>query len=335
MSPDSSSEIIVRERIVGAPPQGGASERSRPRTTAKRRVNECMDLDAPFIRSSKRAQVLGSDVGRVVVRLSRPGLRLYVVRASGLRFDSCVLSCGLRARLARYRSTMQVVLKGRLVVRRATELSVGPGQGIAEWHHEWDERWCGDEFEVLVVEWGEAIGERAPVIPSIFDLPASPLSTLADLGRCLLKDAVVSRARLDSVQSALGELGVRLVPFRSLPPAPSFGQPAASALSKVFSNLQKASHVQIAEHLGCTQRHTRRVLEQVAPWIDADESIGRFREALRAERVQAAAQLLTAKGPSLEEVSSSVGYGSVRAMLRAFEALGVASPSRIRRLVGS
>ena len=294
-----------------------------------------MEFDAPFIRSSKRADVLGFNVGRTVVRLTRPGLRVYVVRATGLRFDSGVLSSELRSRLSRHRSTLHVVLKGRLVVRRATEISVGPGQGIAEWHDEWDERWCGDLFEVLVVEWGDSVGDRAPPVPTIRDVPASLLSVLSDLGRCLLQGAVVCRERLESVQSVLGELGARLVPFHSLSPAPSFGQPVANALSRVFSRLESASHVQIAEHLGCTERHTRRILDQVAPWIDADESLRCFREALRAERVLAAAQLLTAKGPSLEDVSSSVGYGSVRAMLRAFEALGVASPSRIRRLADS
>jgi AraC-like DNA-binding protein len=283
--------------------------------------------------STIETALAGGKAFRRVAQVASPGLRVYVVQSRGLRFDARHIPVQAHGYCLVPRSTLQIVLSGGLLLRRAQETLLSRGDAALEWHQAWDEQWIGD-VRILVLEWTTTDVSPAPSTLHQFRLHEQDLEITDALASRLEQGELRGDAARGPVNQLLRRLRVLGIPAEDLEPlvepvAPPLAQPISDVLSSMDSSLAKApSWVDVADRLGWSERQARRRLEDLSGWLGPGRS--KLRERLHFERIRACSMLLTAPDATLDAVAASVGYGSKRAMMRAFEILGGPMPDGIR-----
>ncbi|MBL8720844.1 MAG: helix-turn-helix transcriptional regulator [Myxococcales bacterium] len=271
---------------------------------------------------------------RETTSLIGEGFRVYVVAlAGGLAFDSRVLFTKGPTPSLQVAAHAQVcvVLDGRMHLRRGERTFVlSAGHGIVEpIEGPWDERWEGDPFLALVVEWSAAV---APLPPTRTAFSCSrDEERLRGVARSILRDpkrAARDPALLSTSFGILDSLGI----LESAWPGEALGedprQPEADLLSHALSHLDhQPMWVDLAARRGVSERELRRRFAALPIW---QEMTG-LRAALVRARILATASLLSLPDLPVGVVARMSGYGSSRALGTALDQHGLPSATDLRR----
>lgn len=271
---------------------------------------------------------------RETTSLIGEGFRVYVVAlAGGLAFDSRVLFTKgptLSLQVAAH-AQVCVVLDGRMYLRRGERTFLLPaGQAIVESiEGAWDERWEGDPFLALVVEWSAAV---APLPPIRAAFPCSrDEERLRAIAQSILRDpkrAASDPSLLSTTFGILDSLGI----LDGVRPRDTLGedplQPEADLLSHALSHLDhQPMWVDLAARRGVSERELRRRFAALPIW---QEMTG-LRAALVRARILATASLLSLPDLPVGVVARMSGYGSSRALGTALDQHGLPSATDLRR----
>lgn len=266
----------------------------------------------------------------------RPGLRGYVVRAEGVRFDTAVHP-GFFDRVAPDApGKLSIVLSGELVLRstNGAEVLVRPG----EFHMHgqgWSERWEGSTFRVVVLEWHETFGGKGSFSRGSFSAAdRARLEGLADrleLGLESGAEAAEWAARLAAILRAAGAPLEPMTPRDLDHDMPAGIVPVARAVTTALRDVrQRPSWVDVEEALGKDARSLRRDAARFAPWLAPLGFPREWRRTTRKLRMVGALRFLGAARATLEDVASATGYGSARALILALHQEGFPTPGTIR-----
>lgn len=295
------------------------------------------------------------DVAREAHFLLHRGLRAYVVRAHGAIVEKR-LFLGTELLLDhRGRHAVQIVLSGRMrLAHGGRETWLSPGDvSLQRWVFP-DERWEGEPFEAVVLEWTpawssgpwpEATSGDAPetnewmvdrMSPRELERLAQWSATVAESELSPDRAAAHLAALLELLASA--GLPVRRAdpqnPGELIEPVSAAARHLAAPLSASLSNLgQRPMLVDLEHALGRSSRHLRRGLSELLHCYDFYG--GSWQRLRHWWRLSMAATLMTAPGATTELVGDLLGYGSPRAFCLAMSQAGLPSPGRIARLVAA
>lgn len=282
-------------------------------------------MNAPVVRSVRRHALLGSGFFHQVIALVHPDIKLHLVDFRGGIADDRLLMRAFPRAPSRRRSVMTLVLEG---IAWALESEHGhwlaPGDVLSVPNREelvmrLDGR---HGYSAVVVEWDGGGAERRGV-------GHASAVEMAEARR-LADELVAGKEQPEALlQRAAALFGVRLAPLiriDGLAPWAGVSRALDGALSTLASS---AGLADIAEELDVSERHARRLIEQMQRTYGLNTS-GTWLDALLRRRVMMAALALTSPGIRVAEVARSVGYGSASSLCRAFESLGLPSPGRVR-----
>lgn len=280
------------------------------------------------------------DTAREVHFLLHSALRAYVVRTRGVAVDKRLFAGTRLAAAPGSRALAQIVLSGRMRLADGTrERWLEAGDVSLQPHGFPDERWEGERFEVVVLEW-TAPWASAP-------LPAWTTGAIdaRDRERLARWAAITAGAELAPAGGAahvasLLELVAALgVPIRRadaealVEPVPASARAIAVALGATLSNLDRRPAMIDLEHaLGHSARHLRRGLAAFDRYYTFPDGLS-WRRLLHRWRLSVAATLMTAGGATTEQVAAVLGYGAARSLCLAMAQAGLPSPGRIARRV--
>jgi hypothetical protein len=260
------------------------------------------------------------------------GFRLYLMEMTGgVVFDGgLVAAAGGEVREVPYagRSNAVFVLSGRLRLRRdARELVVPAGHGVLEPVTSWDERWEGDPFRALAVEWAPHRGAPAhattPLAPSrALASLVGDMATVLSRPRSVAHEAFLAHAAFQ-ILSALGLDHGGATPLDA---APHPLQADADLLAAAVSRLDTQPMWIDLEKDGLSERALRRR-------FGALPLGGRrgLRAALHRHRLLSCITLLSAPDLPVGAVARALGYGTTRALGTALEKAGLPAASEIQR----
>lgn len=281
----------------------------------------------------RRSLVLrGAPIERTGTFRIGEGFRVYAVEMrGGIVFDGHLLA-GARGPAGELpyaaRSNVVFVLSGAFRLRRGTgEIVLGPGQAVLEPVSSWDERWEGDPFHAVVVEW--AAHRATPVTTTTVLAPSRRLLRLATevaetLGRPRgqPQDLFVANATF-RILSALGIAHGGATPDDAA--AHPF-QAEADLLGAAVSRLDAQPMWVDLAGPGLSERALRRRFGAL-PLGDRPG----FRATLHRHRLVSSLTLLSAPTLSVGAVARVLGYGTTRALGTALEHAGLPSATEIQR----
>ena len=295
-----------------------------------------------FLYWRKGARLLGTDHQRFLGGIRRPGLRAYAIDQRGLSYDSRAHfplgeSSFSASRFMRASAQLTIVLDGAFCVRRGgIEREVAAGWALPDAVRVFDERWMGERFRALVIEWDERNGDAlelgTPFAPSAQD--RARFSAFADMLLAGGARGGEAAHAMQGLQRALAAMGLPLRGFDSqFIGHPSPAQALLDGLSRSWTSFDmQPMWSDLSAWCGRSERQLRRDTDQLLRCWDTP-GIDTLRARNRRFRTDLAISLLSAKNATVEQVASSVGYGSARALVTAFSQLGMATPSEIRQLL--
>ncbi len=266
----------------------------------------------------------------------RPGLRAYVVRAKGIRFDTAVHPAFFEKAAPKAPSKISVVLSGELVMRSdcGRERSLSPGD-VCLHGPGWSERWEGSEISVMVLDWAESFGGASSVGSS--SLSASDRRRLVEMANRLeagLSSGEHAARWASDVVARLRGLGApleRLSTDDLSGDMPDGILPIAEAVTQALCDLrQRPSWSDVETPLKTDARSLRRQVARFGPWLEPLGWPGEWRRTVRSLRLVAAVRLFGSKNATVEQVAAATGYGSARALILALHQEGFPTPSAIR-----
>lgn len=288
-----------------------------------------------FLRFERRFCVPAISVERHHVALRRPGLRFYVIATRGIVMDSRAAprpAC-LRPSSAghdRPVGQLTVALQGGFVVRRGREQVFADRCGAADAVEVWDERWDGQPFRALVIEWDGRHGEPLRQLGDV-PLTADEHRFFGDLADRVDRGDGGEGLAATAIER-LRAIGLPLVRSEAMPtstPPPGAAQ-LVTAAGRLLGRLDRSpSIVDLSTATALEERELRRRLRRLGPWLALHAS---WRAMLHDNRMTMAASLATAPGATLEIMALALGYGAPSAMLAAMRAAGLPPPSQIRAL---
>lgn len=266
-----------------------------------------------------------TDAGRASTSLMCPGLRLGLVRSWGLPFfDARPLQATAGRFVQSGAPVTEVVLRGQLTLFGPEgERRYGPGALVRRAWSGWNERWEGDVALVSAY----APGGGAALAPSEGRLGRAALARLrrgferAERGEQV--DAFV-----DAVLTEVGWPELAALPRSPVPPEV---QGLAAHLGAVLSRLwEQPQLADLSDELSVSTRQVRRQLRAAEAWLGPFASAAGWRTQLRRLRLVTAVAFLACPRCRVADVARDVGYGSVRAMLTAFQQAGLPPPTTLR-----
>ena len=258
--------------------------------------------------------------------LMAPEVRIYELVARGVVVEWALLN--MRDEVHEGRTQVNMVLDGTLKVRReGTEYLMGRGDGFWETNLVFDERWEGEPFRAVCVDWASGSegprGSKALSGRSVEVLEGLTFS--ADEAeheeQALAVLEVLEREGIGRVDGA--QAGMRVDPAL---------QRIADAYGKAMSSLDsQPMWCDFTDEVGLSERQLRRQLKEVLSWFPAVYDERSFRAALNATRMRRAVALMTAKGATVKRVAEVLGYGSAVAFTNACQRAGLGKPSEFAR----
>ncbi len=265
----------------------------------------------------------------------RPGLRAYVVRSEGIRFDTALQPRFFEAIAPDAPTKLSILLGGHLVLHgNARGISLAPGD--YQFHGRgWSERWEGPGFRVLVIEWDRDFGAAGDGGGGrLSPTDRAEVTRLADqlerrlpneLAACVFTTHLFARLR------AIGLPLERLSATRLHAAMPAGVVPIAHAVTSVMRDLRRRpSWVDVEQPLERDARSLRRLTPGHAAWLAPLGWPTQWRRRLRALRLITAMRLLGSKNATVEMVAAASGYGSARALHLALHQESLPTPGSIR-----
>lgn len=278
-----------------------------------------------------RHHALSSGAYRGFHAVSHRQFRLYLVETAGLvrsfEHDGALT---LRPSPGRHHVTMS--LAGQLdLLASGRELT--RGHAVMGAVDATLERWRGEPFAVLVLEWERGtLGEEARSEQLAFS--AADVERLRRCAHTLREthSRLEAAALTREVVQVLRAHGLSLdakVSCEASDHAAS-DQRLADVLGEVVSPLAgQPMMVDLVSSTGLSDRHLRRRLPTISRQISSAQGAG-FREMVLRLRLTTAAGLLARGDTTVNHVAKVVGYGSARALHHAMGAAGMPRPSSIR-----
>ena len=285
-----------------------------------------------MLRFRRQLEVANLGAYREARYLLHPRLRVYRVTSRGVEVEQR-LCVGTVLPLSLERPSLQLVLRGAFRTRTPSgDVWLGPGELIFGRDASYDERWCGDPFEMLVIEGDEAMFTACS--DELGRLPPPELARIAALvGRAFNSDgdeppaAVVQRLMM-----ALASIGLPVRrPTRATldePVSPMLSR-AADALAQSYSDLRgRPMMIDLEQRLGVSRRHALRLMHTLARRYRVVD--GNWRDSIARWRVRSALTLLSAPGATTDAVARAVGFSSPTVLCRALRRRGLDSPRELR-----
>jgi methylphosphotriester-DNA--protein-cysteine methyltransferase len=271
----------------------------------------------------QRELLLGTVVHRRYAVASIGRARAYWVESDRIVLDSSI-TAALAPSVVGTRCNIAIPLDGRYSVKRDGHwIELRPGELIRE-HPQAAERWEGDRFSALVLEWdtGAPVHDR-----SSGTLSAATLASLREIAGAI-RDGRATASTFESLARAV-DLPPHVARWMSEHDETDAAlQPVASALGAAMSRPNdRPAWADLEAVLARSERHSRRLMSALFEMLDIRTSLRAY---LRMKRLAHAAQLLTAPGVSVDEVARSVGYGSSRALGTALEQAGLPRARELR-----
>lgn len=266
-----------------------------------------------------------------VVRWQHTRLRVYAIQARGLVFESLPLAPRGAMVPPLIGHQLTCVIAGELVSRRGgRERSALPGTALLEPSMAWNERWMGDPFAALLIDWDPAlVPVRATEV-----LPLSPAreAEVAALYDCVWQpedDAPAGERIVAAAADLLAHLGLdRFDASAGRFASSDESRATARWVSALRSDLPSAGFKRASELTGLGERQLRRHFEHMAQDAGMANSL---RSVLVQDRLVAAVRLLGGGRP-IAEVAQAAGFGSSRALGVALDHAGMPTATEIRRL---
>lgn len=279
------------------------------------------------------------DASREAHFLLHSGARAYVVRASGVSVEKRLFHSTRLVQSHGERHALQVILSGRMrLAHGGRERWLERGDvSLQAWGFP-DERWEGERFEAIALEWMPSWSEARLEEWTIGALPPRELERLAAWGRVVVEHdlsperAAAHFAELLVLLSSAGLPIRRAAAPELIDPLTPAARHLAAALSASLADLsQRPMLVDLEGTLGRSARHLRRGLGELNQLYSLPG--GSWQKLLHWWRLTMASTLMTAPGATTEQVSAVLGYGSPRAFCLAMAQAGLPSPGRIARIV--
>lgn len=261
--------------------------------------------------------------------LMSPVLRIYELTTRGVVVERGLLGHMGVAHDARIQGNF--VLEGTLKVRRPEQPVFIARRGEVFWetNMRWNERWEGEPFRAICVDW-----ERSEQIPRrVASISEESLSKLEALRLSRAQDTHPSV--VCEIWEMLEEEGFERFDRRhaSMRASPEL-QRIADAFGKAMSQLHtQPQWCDFTDELGMSERHLRRHLSEVLSWFPFLTDEVSFRAVLNRTRMHRAVTLMTAKGATVAKVAALLGYSSSVAFSNACCNAGMGRPSTFARRV--
>jgi AraC-like DNA-binding protein len=254
--------------------------------------------------------------------LMSPEVRIYELVTRGVVVEWGLLN--MQDQVLSGRAQVNMVLDGTLTVRRGgSRYVVGRGEAFQETGLSFDERWEGEPFRAICVDWdSEREGPRGSKA-----LSARSVDELEGIAFTRDEEAHEAQARRVSEvleREGLGGFDVSRAVVRVDPGL----QRIADAYGKAMSSLDtQPMWCDFTDEVGLSERQLRRQLKEVLSWYPAVADERSFRAALNATRMRRAVALMTAQGATVKRVAEVLGYGSAVAFTNACQRAGLGAPS--------
>jgi hypothetical protein len=271
---------------------------------------------------------------RSVSFLLHHGLRAYVVRTRGVVHEKRLYG-GTALGGATARRLVQVVLAGRLRLDDGARTAWLDAGSISSQPHGLDgERWEGEPFVALVVDWEPTPGERVPSW-TVARLSAAELTRARAWAETLEAatappgaQAALTLELLAWVRS-LGETPPERDTASLLAPIPPATRALAGAFGDALSELAgRPMLVDLERALARSGRHLRRDFAALDRYYAFPGGTS-WHRVLHQWRLSVATCLMTAPRATTEGVAAILGYGSPRAFCLAMHQAGLPSPGAI------
>lgn len=271
---------------------------------------------------------------RSVSFLLHRGLRAYVVRTRGVVHEKRLYR-GTPLVGATTRRLVQIVLAGRLRLDEGARTAWLDAGSISSQPHGLDgERWEGEPFVALVVDWEPAPGERAPPW-TVARLSAAELARARAWAETLeAASAPPGAAAALTIElltwlRSLGETPPLCEAATLLAPVPRATRALAGAFGAALSELSgRPMLVDLERALARSGRHLRRDFAALDRYYAFPGGTA-WHRVLHHWRLSVAACLMTAPGATTEGVAAALGYGSPQAFCLAMHQAGLPSPRAV------
>ncbi len=263
------------------------------------------------------------------------GLRAYVVRTRGLVHEKRLYRGTPLVGGTDRRRVVQLVLDGWLRLDDGARTAWLDAGALSMQPHGFpDERWEGEPFVALVVEWEPAPGERAPpwTVARVGAIDRARACAWAAQLEAADAPPAAAAALLLELLAWLRSLGIAtpLVDAAALDaPIPPSTRALAGALGAVLSDLAaRPMLVDLERALARSGRHLRRDFAAFDRYYAFPGGTS-WHRVLHRWRLSVATSLMTAPGATTEGVAAALGYGSPRAFCLAMHQAHLPSPGTI------
>lgn len=243
-----------------------------------------------------------------------PAFRIYELTTRGVTVEYGLLP---KQPLAE-RVQINIVRQGRLTVRRGGRSFVlEEGLAFRECGLSFDERWEGEPFRALCLDWSDRQGWPPEVV------------ALSPQARAQL--AALEPGDVDGVLALLEGLGWRPPVSWYVEPSPEL-QRIATVYGRVLSDLEsQPMWCDFVDEIGMSERQLRRHLREMLGWFPVPMGEQSFRRMLASYRMRCGVALMSAPGASVASVARALGYGSAIAYTNACKRAGLGAPSEFKR----
>ncbi len=256
--------------------------------------------------------------------------RAYVVATQGLTRNS-EHDGKLSVTPPSDRFEVTIPLEGRFQ-RVSAGTEIGPGEVIAGPVTARPERWIGESFRALVLEWKAT---DCTLTQQVGTLSALDVARLRQASEVLTRtrNQEVAQIVVHNIASLVASTGIPVQPqrFQELDAVSESDQRLLDALAATLSPLPgKPAMVDLTEMATMSERQIRRRLPQVTKRVT--NPAGRsFRALTRWLRLTTATSLLEQGTFRVKDVARLVGYSTTRALHHAMADAGMPRPSEIRK----
>lgn len=282
-----------------------------------------------------RAPSLGA--AREVHFLLHSGLRAYVIRAQRVTVEKRLHRGSVLPGTRGSRHLFQIVLSGRMrLAHEGREVWLEPGDTSLQARGIEDERWEGDTFEAVVLEWSAGSCGAAPVHGwTLGRMDARDTNRVLKWAESTAHDdlsperAAQHTAALIDLLRGMGVPLARPEPSALVEPVSASTRRVAAALGRSLSELHvRPMMVDLEAELGRSARQLQRAITSFSRYYDYPGGSS-WKHLLHCWRLAMGTTLMTAPRATTESVAHALGYGSPQSFCLAMAQARLPSPGRI------
>ncbi len=254
--------------------------------------------------------------------LMTPEIRFYDLESRGVVVEHGLTNLATTAVAGR--AQVNLMREGVLTLRRDEGVfRVGAGEAFREPTLRYDERWEGEPFRVLCVDW--TTDELTPIETRVLSDRATEvlagIELTEDVGG---HEEVALRVVALLEEEGLGSPPIDTITARVAPELQRIAREYGRAMSSLS---EQPMWCDFTEAVGMSERQLRRHMTEVLSWFPGPVDEVSFRSVLNSTRMRRGLALMTASGATVGKVSEVLGYGSAVAFTNACQRAGLGKPS--------